>query len=161
MKTEKLNFHCYKSPTFSEAGIDSVLVVSNKIFFGKKTLNTLLLPKTRVCVKSYDVQSKLMCFLIEDEDLLDKHNNTWDKVSANIKREFNREPVYYNIFLKTKVKSYGDEATDFPDKEMVKKSCNYTCLEAITIDSGLIKENNYYPQVLLKECSYTEKEKND
>ena len=99
--------------------------------------------------------------MIEDEDLLERCNNTWDKVSANIKRELNREPVYYNIFLKTKVKSYGDEATDFPDKEMVKKSCNYTCLEVITIDSGLIKENNYYPQVLLKECSYTEKEKND
>ena len=140
VKTEKLNFHCYKSPTFSEAGIDSVLVVSNKIFFGKKTLNTLLLPKTRVCVKSYDVQSKLMCFLIEDEDLLEKHNNTWDKVSANIKREFNREPVYYNIFLKTKVKSYEDEATDFPNKEMLKKGCNYTCLEVITIGFGLIKE---------------------
>ena len=81
-----------------------------------------------------------MYLLIEDEELLEKYNNTWDKVSANIKREFNREPVYYNIFFKTKIKSYGDEAIDFPNKEMIKKGCNYTCLEVITIGFGLIKE---------------------
>ena len=88
----------------------------------------IMLPKTRVFVKSYDGQSKWMYLLIEDEELLEKYNNTWDKVSANIKREFNRKPVYYNIFLKTKIKSYGDEAIDFPNKEMLKKGSNYTCL---------------------------------
>ena len=36
VKIEKLNFHRYKSPIFSEADIDNVLVVSNKISFGKK-----------------------------------------------------------------------------------------------------------------------------
>ena len=49
-----------------------------------------------------------MYFLIEDDDLLEKHNTIWDKVSADIKKEFDREPVYNKNFLKTKIKSHGD-----------------------------------------------------
>ena len=57
-------------------------------------------------------------FLIEDYDLLEKYNTIWDKVSADIKREFNSEPVYNKEFLKNKIKSHGDEVTDFCDKEI-------------------------------------------
>ena len=45
-----------------------------------------MLPKTSASVKSYDGQSKWMYFLIEDDDLLEKHNAIWDKVSADIKQ---------------------------------------------------------------------------
>ena len=41
-----------------------------------------------VYVKSYDDETKWMYFLIEDDDLLKNYNNIWDKVSANIKKEF-------------------------------------------------------------------------
>ena len=41
--------------------------------------------------------------------------------------------------MKTKVKSYGDEATDFHDKEMPKAGSNHTCLAVIIIDSVLKK----------------------
>ena len=41
--------------------------------------------------------------------------------------------------MKTKVKSYGDEATDFHDKEMPKAGSNHTCLAVIMIDSVLTK----------------------
>ena len=34
-----------------------------------------------------------MYFLIEDDDLLEKCNNIWNKVSVDIKKEFDREPV--------------------------------------------------------------------
>ena len=44
-----------------------------------------MLPKTNVYVKSYDGQTKLMCFLIENDDLLEKYNTIWDKVSADIR----------------------------------------------------------------------------
>ena len=40
-----------------------------------------------------------MYFLIEDDDLLEKYNTIWDKVSAGIKKEFDSEPVYNKIFL--------------------------------------------------------------
>ena len=58
-------------------------------------------------VKSWDGQAKWMYFLIKDDYLLEKYNR--DKVSADIKNEFDNEPIYNKIFLKTKIKSYGDE----------------------------------------------------
>ena len=57
-------------------------------------------------------------FLIEDDDLLEKYNTIWNKVNADIKKEFDSEPVYNKKILKTKIKSYGDKATDFHDKEI-------------------------------------------
>ena len=45
-----------------------------------------MLPKTSTYVKNYDGQTKWMYFLIEDEDLLEKHYTIWDKVSAGIKK---------------------------------------------------------------------------
>ena len=61
-----------------------------------------------------------MYFLIEDDNLLEKYNTIWDKVSANIKKEFDSEPVYNKEFLKTKIKSHGDEVTDFYDKKILR-----------------------------------------
>ena len=49
-----------------------------------------------------------MYFLIEDDGLLEKYNTTWDKLSADIKQEFDSEPVYNKEYLKTKVKSRGN-----------------------------------------------------
>ena len=51
-------------------------------------------------VKSYDGQTKWMYFFIKDNDLLKKYNNIWDKVSANIKKEFDSVPAYGKKFLK-------------------------------------------------------------
>ena len=72
-----------------------------------------------------------------------------DKVSIDIKKEFNREPVHNKKKknLKTKIKSYGDKATDFHDKEIPKVGSNHTCLAVISLDSALKKRENYYPQV--------------
>ena len=71
-----------------------------------------MLPKSTAYVKSYDRQTKWMYFLIEDDDLLEKYYTILDKVSADIKKEFDSEPVYNKIFLKNKIKSHGDEVTD-------------------------------------------------
>ena len=43
-----------------------------------------MLPKTNEYVKR-DGQTKLMYFLIEDDNLLKKYNTIWDKVSTAIK----------------------------------------------------------------------------
>ena len=57
-----------------------------------------------------------MYFLIEDNDLLENYNIIWDKVSADIKKDFDSEPVYNKTFYKTKIKWHGDEVKDFYDK---------------------------------------------
>ena len=45
----------------------------------------IMLSETNAYVKSYDGQTKWMYFLIEDEDLLKKHNTIWNKVSIETK----------------------------------------------------------------------------
>ena len=78
-------------------------------------------------------------FLIEDDGLCEKFNTIRNKVSSDIKREFDSEPVYNQNFLKTKIKSYGDDVTDFYDKEIPKVNSNHTCLAVISLDSTLKK----------------------
>ena len=59
--------------------------------------------------------------------------------------------------MKTKIKSYGDEVTDFYNKEIPKVDSNYTCLAGIRLDSALKRDENYYLQVFLEECKYIKK----
>ena len=59
--------------------------------------------------------------------------------------------------MKTKIKSHGDEVADFYDKRIPKVESIHTCLAVISLDSALKKDENYYPQVFLKECKYIEK----
>ena len=60
-----------------------------------------MVPKTRAYIKSYDGQTKLTYFLIEEDYLLKKYNTIWGKGSANIKKKIDSEPVYNKIFLKS------------------------------------------------------------
>ena len=149
-----------------DVDIEEVFVF-NKISFGEKNYKYLtgdlhngnkvkplniMLPKTSGYVKSYDGQTKWIYFVIEDDDLLEKYNTIWDKVSAGIKNEFDSEPVSNKSYLKTKIRSHGDEVTDFYDKKVPKLGSNHACLAVISLDSALKKNENYYPQVFLKEC---------
>ena len=59
-------------------------------------ITSIMLPKTIAYLKSYDGQTKWMYFLIENDGLLGKYNTIWDKVSTDIKKEFDREPIYEN-----------------------------------------------------------------
>ena len=66
------------------------IVVSNKIFFGKKGLRyfvgykdykkiiplCIFLPKMTAYRKDFD-QAKFMSFLIKDDELLEKYNEIW------------------------------------------------------------------------------------
>ena len=86
-----------------------------------------------------------------------KMMSTCDKVSADIKKEFDSKPVYNKNYLKTKINSHGDEVTDFQNKKIPKLHSNYTFLAVISLDSALKKDGNYYMQVFLKESKYTDK----
>ena len=72
--------------------------------------------------------------------LIKKYNTVWDTISANIKKEFDCEPVYNKKILKTKIKSHGDELTDFYDQEIPKVDSNHTFLAVIILDSTLRKD---------------------
>ena len=87
----------------------------------------------------------------------EKYNTIWDKVGADIKKEFYSKPTYNKEFIKSKIKSHGNEVTRFYDQEIPKVDSNRTCLAAISLHSALKEDDNYYPQVFLKECKYIEK----
>ena len=53
-----------------------------------------MLPKTSAYGKYYYGQTEWMYFLVEDDDLVGKCNTIWDKVSADINKEFDSGPVY-------------------------------------------------------------------
>ena len=67
-----------------------------------------------------------MYFLIEDDELLEKYDTIWDKVSADIEKNLIASLSAIKNFWKPK------------------------------LDSALKKDENYYPQVFLKECNYIE-----
>ena len=107
------------------------MLVSNNIYFGEKNYKyfigyvynsnkvkslNIMLPETSTYVKSCNEQTKWMYFLIEDDELLERYNTTWDKVSSDIKK--NGEPVYNKNYLKTKIKSHGNEVSDSSDKKI-------------------------------------------
>ena len=56
--------------------------------------------------------------MIEDNDLLDKYNTTWDKISADIKNEMYSKPDYNINYLKAKKKSHDNEVPNFYDKKI-------------------------------------------
>ena len=172
IEIEKNKFYCHKSHApLRNADIEKVLVFKKissgeknyKYFTGylyndhKVKLLYIMLLKTSAYVIAYDGQTKWMYFLIEDDDLLEKYNTLWDKVSANIKKEFDIESVYNKNFLKTKIKSHWNGVTGFYDTKIAKIDSNNTCLAEISLDSSLKKDENYYLQVFLKECKYIEK----
>ena len=68
--------------------------------------------------------------------------------------------MYNKKFLKTKIRSYCNESTDFHDKKVPKLDFNYTCLAVVLLDSVFKNDEKYYPEVILKENKCTEKEKN-
>ena len=76
-----------------------------------------------------------------------------------MKKEFDSKPISNKTFLKTKIKSYGDEATDFLDKEISKVGSNYSCLAAILINFILRKEENYHLQVFSKNVNTSKRRK--
>ena len=61
-----------------------------------------------------------MYFLIEDDELSEEYNTIWNKISSDIRKELDSKPVNNKHFLKTKIKSYGDEAIDFQEKKILR-----------------------------------------
>ena len=45
----------------------------------------------------------------------------------------------------------------FYDKEIQKVGSNHPCLAVMSLNSAHNKDENYYPQVFLKECKYIQK----
>ena len=97
-------------------------------------------------IKKYK-KTKSVSFLIKDDELQEKYNKIWDKVSNVFKKGFASEPVYNEKYLKTSIKSYDLFI-------MPKKRCHCICLSVTLVDSAFKMGKNCYLQVFLEECKY-------
>ena len=79
------------------------------------------------------------CFFIEDDDLFEKYNTIWDKVSSDIKKEFDGEPVYNKKCENQNKILWCHEVTDFYNEEIPKVDSNHICLAVLSLDSALKK----------------------
>ena len=89
-----------------------------------------MLPETSAFVKHFEGQTKRMYFMIEDDDLFEKCSTIWDKVGADVKN---------NLIASISTIIFGNQN---------KISC---------LNAALMKDENYYLQVFLKECKYIKK----
>ena len=98
-----------------------------------------MIPKTSAYVKI--MMEKLIgsIFFIKDDELLETYDDIFNRVRNSIKKELECEPICNKHFLKTKIRSYSDETTDFNVKEVPKVGPNYTCLAVILLDVVLKK----------------------
>ena len=53
----------------------------------------------------------IMLILTRNDELLEKYNEIWKKLSNIIKKEFNCEPVYDKKYLKTKINLIREKST--------------------------------------------------
>ena len=59
--------------------------------------------KMSAYVKSYDGETKWMYFFIEDDELLEKYNHIWNKITDSINKELDCEPIYNKELLQNKM----------------------------------------------------------
>ena len=103
MGKEILTFGILKLKKINFTAIIPIFLNNVQYLVAKKTISTLLVTCTIIIIlnyyikcflkqalmeKSYDVQAKWMYFLIEGDDFLEKYNLILDKVSNDIKKEF-------------------------------------------------------------------------
>ena len=100
---------------FWDIDIEKVLV-SNKIPFGKKNYKYFI----GYLYNGNKVNPlNVMYFMTHVFKLLEIYNTISDKISADVNKEFDSDPVYNKKYLKTKIKSNGDDVTDFLDKKFL------------------------------------------
>ena len=80
-----------------------------------------------------------MLFCIDDDKLLEKYKTIWTKNKDLKIIELNALPVYDDRYIKTKIKTYGDEVhTNFRGLNVSEDDTECESLTVISIDSLLV-----------------------
>ena len=115
----------------------------------------ILLPQTKGYIKYFHNGGKNMSFKIEDESVCLKYTEIWNKIKKSLNTRFHSQPIYDDIYIKTKVKAFSSMiVTVFSDNEIPKERNHYICIVAVCIDSVLEVDKKNYPQVYLEQCKY-------
>ena len=79
-----------------------------------------MLPKMSTYRRVFD-ETKYISFLIKFEELLEKYNEIWNKVSNNIKKGFDSESEYSGKYVRTKRKSYDGKTSKNIQRDKIPK----------------------------------------
>ena len=64
--------------------------------------------------------------------MLERYNENGANIGNSIKSEFSKKPVYNEIYLKTKIKSYTEKInTNFQNNKIPKEGSQCICLSVI------------------------------
>ena len=87
-------------------------------------------------IKYFDNEGKNMSRMIEDDSVLVKYNDIWNKITNMLSIKIHSMSVYDENYKKTKLKEFdGVVNTNFWGDEEPKEGVRYTCEACIIIDS--------------------------
>ena len=169
IRVNKKEFHKSKQPIdLMSVNVDQIVVSDKfkhsdegfKYFIGYQEDEIvkplcIILPQMTGYIKYFENGGKSMSFIINDDDVLDKYNEIWDKIKETLSTKFHSMPVYDKKYIKAKVREFnGVIKTNFLGDEVPKENEYYPCIASITIDSVMKMKKKNYLQVYLEECKY-------
>ena len=115
-----------------------------KYFIGYKDYNIIrslciILPQMSGFIKYFGNGGKNLSLMIQDDSVLVKYNEIWNKIEKKLNIKFHNMLVYDDKWLKTKIKQFnGVVDTIFGGDKVSKEGVHDTCTACISIDSVLI-----------------------
>ena len=102
-----------------------------------------------------DQKNKFMSLCIDDDKLFEKYKTIWTNIEDLKNIEFNTLPVYNNIYMKNKIRTYGDKVyTNFSGSNVPKDGVECESITIISISFWLVYVKKYYLQVYINNCAY-------
>ena len=120
VEVNKKEFHVSKQPIALDSVLINKIVVSDKFehngkgfkyFIDYKDDNIIrplcfILPQMKGYIKYFENGGKNMSFMIEDDTILVKCNEIWNKIKKILNIKFHSTPVYDEKYIKAKVKEF-------------------------------------------------------
>ena len=96
----------------------------------------MILPQMTGYTKYFENGGKNKSFVIKDDNVVDKYNETWDKIKETLNIKYHSILVYDKKYIKAKVREFNDaNKTNFLGDEIPEESMHYPCIACINIDS--------------------------
>ena len=114
------------------------------------------LPQLTGYVKHFSDENKLINFLVTDKKLLKKYDKVWGKIKSLLKKEFDKNPVYQNKYITTKLNNKEFKHTILKNNEHYdisiepKSNSRHEYLSVILLDSVLIYPESYCSKNIFK-----------
>ena len=84
----------------------------------------IILPQMTRFIKYFENGGKSMSFVIKGDYVLDKYNETWEKIKETLNIKFHSMPIYDEKYIKTKLREFnGTIITNFLGDKIPKETC--------------------------------------